>query len=149
MATISRHFQMHFLEWKCMNFADDITEVCSNKGPINHLPALVQIMVWHRPGDKPLSEPMMVRLPIHIYATRPWWIEGDPEGNCTCLTHWGLNKMADVLLRRQVRIYVLMNTNDYLVISWTFLNQTEWHFNQHCMLIKMSLSLVQKSPAYH
>ena len=26
---------------------------------INNIPALVQIMAWHRPGDKPLSEPMM------------------------------------------------------------------------------------------
>ena len=25
------------------------------KGPINNIPALVQIMAWRRPGDKPLS----------------------------------------------------------------------------------------------
>ena len=30
------------------------------KGPINYIPALVQIMAWCRPGDKPLSEPMVV-----------------------------------------------------------------------------------------
>ena len=30
------------------------------KGPISNIPALVQIMAWRRPGDKPLSEPMMV-----------------------------------------------------------------------------------------
>ena len=30
------------------------------KGPINNIPALIQIMAWRRPGDKPLSEPMMV-----------------------------------------------------------------------------------------
>ena len=30
------------------------------KGPINNIPAMVQIMAWRRPGDKPLSEPMMV-----------------------------------------------------------------------------------------
>ena len=29
------------------------------RGPINNIPALVQIMAWRRPGDKPLSEPMM------------------------------------------------------------------------------------------
>ena len=29
------------------------------KGPINNIPALVQIMAWRRPGAKPLSEPMM------------------------------------------------------------------------------------------
>ena len=28
------------------------------KGLINNIPALVQIMAWRRPGDKPLSEPM-------------------------------------------------------------------------------------------
>ena len=30
------------------------------KGAINNIPAIVQIMSWRRPGDKPLSEPMMV-----------------------------------------------------------------------------------------
>ena len=40
-------------------------------GPINNIPALVQIMAWRQPGDKPLSEPMMVRLPTHICVTRP------------------------------------------------------------------------------
>ena len=29
------------------------------KGPINNIPALVQIMAWRQPGDKPLSELMM------------------------------------------------------------------------------------------
>ena len=41
------------------------------KGAINKIPALVQIMAWRRQGDKPLSEPMMVRLPTHICVTRP------------------------------------------------------------------------------
>ena len=34
------------------------------KGPINNIPALVQIMTWRRSGDKPLSEPMIY---IYIY----------------------------------------------------------------------------------
>ena len=41
------------------------------RGPIYKIPALVQIMAWRRPGDKPLSEPMMVRLLTHIFVTRP------------------------------------------------------------------------------
>ena len=41
------------------------------KGPINNILALVQIMAWRRPGDKPLSEPMMVSLPTHICVARP------------------------------------------------------------------------------
>ena len=44
------------------------------KGPINNIPALVQIMAWRRPGDKPLSESMMVSLPTHICVTRPQWV---------------------------------------------------------------------------
>ena len=44
------------------------------KGLINNIPALVLIMAWRRPGDKPLSEPMMVSLPTHICVTRPQWV---------------------------------------------------------------------------
>ena len=40
-------------------------------GPINNIPASVQIMAWRRPGDKQLSEPMMARLPTHMCVTRP------------------------------------------------------------------------------
>ena len=44
------------------------------KVPINNIPALVQIMAWRRPGDKPLSEPMVVSLPTHICVARPQWV---------------------------------------------------------------------------
>ena len=44
------------------------------KGPINNIPALVQIMAWRRPGHKPLSEPLMVSLLTHICVTRPQWV---------------------------------------------------------------------------
>ena len=30
-----------------------------SKGLINNIPALVQIMAWRRPGDKPLSDLVM------------------------------------------------------------------------------------------
>ena len=39
------------------------------KGPINNIPALVEIMAWRRPGDKPLSEPMMVSFLSYINAS--------------------------------------------------------------------------------
>ena len=45
------------------------------KGPINNIPALVQIMAWRRPGDKPLSGPMVVSLPMHICVVRPEWVK--------------------------------------------------------------------------
>ena len=48
------------------------------KGTINDIPALVQIMVWRCPSDKPLSEPMMVSLLTQIGIPRLQW------ANC----HW-------------------------------------------------------------
>ena len=58
------------------------------KGPINKIPALVQIMAWRRPGDKPLSEPMMVSLLTHKCVTRPQWV------NTICAEmFWGKAKL--------------------------------------------------------
>ena len=41
---------------------------------INNIPSLFQIMAWRRPGDKPLSGPMMVNLLTHICVTQPQWV---------------------------------------------------------------------------
>ena len=82
-------------KWNGQHFADDIFKrifVNENvwisikislkfvpKGPINNIASLIQIMAWCRPGDKPLSELMMVRLLTHICVPRPqgvnidWW----------------------------------------------------------------------------
>ena len=68
----------HFADdlFKCISLNED---VCISiklslkfvpKGSINNIAALVQIMAWRRPGDKLLSEPVMVRLLTHIYVTR-------------------------------------------------------------------------------
>ena len=56
------------------------------KGQIDNIPALVQIMVWRRPGDKPLSEPILVSLPAHICVTRPQWLTMHVAALCiSCL----------------------------------------------------------------
>ena len=61
------------------------------QGPINIIPALVQIMAWRRPGDKPLSGPMIVRLPTHICVTRPQWVKHlIINGACTWWIHHSL-----------------------------------------------------------
>ena len=44
------------------------------KSPIDNIPALFQIMAWRRPGDKPLSEAIMVSLLTHIWVVRPQWV---------------------------------------------------------------------------
>ena len=40
-------------------------------GPINNTPALVQIMAWQQPGNKPLSEPIMDSLLTHVWISLP------------------------------------------------------------------------------
>ena len=65
------------------------------KGPINNIPALVQIMAWCRPGDKLLSEAMLVNLPTHICVSRPQWV------NCVANSlHHTINIWEHVLPRR-------------------------------------------------
>ena len=75
----------------CRNFADDIFKYMFSNENVwislkislkfiakvrnNNILALVQIMAWRRPGDKPLSEPMMVNLLRHICVTRPQWVK--------------------------------------------------------------------------
>ena len=44
-------------------------------GPIDNYPTLVQIIAWRRPGEKPLSQPMMDSLLMHICVTRPQWVK--------------------------------------------------------------------------
>ena len=39
---------------------------------VNNIPALVQMMAWCRLGNRPLSEPMMVGLLMHIYIYVTW-----------------------------------------------------------------------------
>ena len=42
---------------------------------IYNIPELVQILAWRRPGDKPLSEQMMVILLMHLCVIRPQWVK--------------------------------------------------------------------------
>ena len=51
------------------------------KGPISNSPALFQIMASRRPGDKQLSETMMVNLLTHICVSRLQWINSMPLEN--------------------------------------------------------------------
>ena len=68
-----RHFADDIFKWIFLN--EDVRISISlkfvPKGSINKIPALVQIMAWRRPGDKPLSEPMAVILLMHICVTCP------------------------------------------------------------------------------
>ena len=73
-----RHFPDDIFKWIFLNenvwISINISLKFVPRGPINNIPTLVQVMAWRRPGDKQLSEPMMVRLPTHICVTRPQWV---------------------------------------------------------------------------
>ena len=73
-----RHFPDDIFKWIFLNENVWISLRISLKFVpkvwINNIPALVQIMAWHRPSDKPLSEPMKVSLLTHICVTRPQWV---------------------------------------------------------------------------
>ena len=61
-----RHFPDDIFKWIFLNenvwILINISLKFVPRGPINNIPTLVQVMAWRRPGDKPLSESMMVRL---------------------------------------------------------------------------------------
>ena len=70
------------------------------KGPIDHIPALVQIVAWRRPGDKPLSEPMMISLPTHICVTRTQWVNHLDEDYESCLLPWKTSQIAPIIFMK-------------------------------------------------
>ena len=66
-----RHLQMHFLEWKCTNFAYDFTEVSSSVSNQQNS------SLSSDNGLVPTPELMMVSLLTHICVTRPEWVQHD------------------------------------------------------------------------
>ena len=70
-----RSFQMYFSNeniWILINISLKFVP----SGRIKNIPALVPILAWRRLGNKPLSEPMIISLLIHISITRPQWLVG-------------------------------------------------------------------------
>ena len=92
------------------------------KGLINNIPALVHIMARHRTGDRPLSEPMMVRSLTHICVTRPQWVID--------LTHVRQNyfcSASEVALNDMAKIHnsdVIMSTMESQITSFTSVYST-------------------------
>ena len=75
---------MHFLN-EIVSISIKISLKLVPKGPINNIPALVQLMAWRHPGDKLLSEPMMI-ISLSIYAPLGLneLIEAPPNGSANC-----------------------------------------------------------------
>ena len=103
------------------------------------MPALVQIMAWRRPGDKPLSEPMMVSLPTHICVTRPQWVKRkDNLGKVIqiyIITTIGLSTVFTLPKHWSQRLFHEYHQwNWYILDSW----YTHLHRIYHCIVVKVS-----------
>ena len=95
-----RHFPDDIFKRICLNENVSISLKISlkfvPKVQFNNIPALLQIMAWRRPGDKPLSEPMVVSLLTHICVTRPQWVkcyhtEAEKKWLSVCKQHFQIN----------------------------------------------------------
>ena len=77
------------------------------KDQVNNVSALVQIMAWRRPGDQPLSEPMMFNL-----LTRYWRVIYASLG-LSELTWTGATKQRRAPLLKFATGYVLFKSANY------------------------------------
>ena len=55
-----RHCADDIFKHVFLNENDPISLKIVPRGPIDNKSALVRVMAWHRTGDKPLSEPMLI-----------------------------------------------------------------------------------------
>ena len=86
---------------------------------INNIPAMVQIMAWHWPEDKLLSEPMMVSLLTHICITRPLWVNSLWPNDAI----WQHGSMSTLV---QVMACCLTAPSRYLNQCW-LISKVQWH----------------------
>ena len=97
------------------------------KGPINNIPALVQIMAWRRSGEKPLFKPMMVGLPTHICVTQPQWKKNVDD----MLTHWPLWDLGSILKTQfSILFYWLASSGPHMNAKRSLLMVSQHWFRQ-------------------
>ena len=112
--TNERHFADDIFKWIFLNenawTSLNISLKFVPKVRINNIPALVQIMAWRRPGDKPLSEPMMVSLLTHICVTRPQWVNRWLTWKAAATT--GIVLSGTVLTRSDTTHYCVQHSSD-------------------------------------
>ena len=99
---------------------------------INNIPSLVPIMAWRRPGDKPLSEAMLVRLPTHICVTRLQWVSSITLITCHIEPSVHLDVMFYYFQPNNSTVVVCMKTlcgaphnKIYAIIRWDTKNIME------------------------
>ena len=82
------------------------------KDRINNISSLVQLMAWRRPGDKPLSEPLMFSSLTHICVTRLQWV------NATVSVQYVITYEADHFWRTKYKFILLYLSRSMIVHLW-------------------------------
>ena len=121
-----------------LNHCSWMMYICINKlkcvpnGPVNNIPALVQAMAWHQPGNKPLSEPMMVSLLMHT--------------DCSLNVFKGLldKFLASVPDEPLIRGYTAYRRADTVCLTWYDLPQPS-----HCLDWKSQITYLMLEAATH
>ena len=140
-----RHFPddiFKCISWKKIYaFRLKISLMFVSKGPVNNILVLVQIMIWRRLGDKPLSEPILVRLLTQICVTRPQW-DNIWHVISSPLVPWGFSWVTYYYYPR------FMTGSWYgsaFCISGHFLNESSelWRFGVHVTL-KYCISIISQ-----
>ena len=103
------------------------------KGSINNIPSLVQKLAWCWPGDKPLFEPMMVRLPTHICVTRPQRVN----------YHWASSLTSPVWSWFIPGCNITMETRIIWRIRSSWVVVTAWWINYLWLVAQMQLWLTR------
>ena len=97
-----------------------------SRGPINNIPTLVQIMAWRRPGDKPLSEPMMVSFLTQVCVTQHQWVKTS-AGTSMSQRHIFVHVAAVWYLRATAMFLLLLhNSIGNEVQKWYLLFCVDW-----------------------
>ena len=129
-----RHFPDDRFKWIFLNENVWISIAVSlkfvPKGPINNIPALVQIMAWRRPGDKPLSEPMMVSIPTHICVTPPQWVK--PQKGLAGWQTSGRSKRKTFFLTIN-KLQWNINRNEHTFIQENAFENVVWKMAAICL----------------
>ena len=114
-------------------------------------------MAWRRPGDKPLSEPMMASLLTHICVTLPQWLNETGTSldlynvtNCTGNLLWCFTKITfsgnilhnshyqqctyAITKKKWCKIIPYRESDNIAAVffSWLIENSWQWHWIQHC-----------------
>ena len=128
-----RHFPDDIFKWIFLNenvwISINISLKFVPRGPINNIPTLVQVMAWRRPGDKPLSEPMMVTLPTHICVTQ-WALnnQNKPEQPIAMGACYGSTVVIRLLSRLQYKWWFILFEPRYNVYSSIWLKADDLYY---------------------